>query len=318
MSRINLSSLHTFCEVADCLSFTQAAHRLFRTQPALSRQITQLERELGIELFIRQGRSVALTAAGEDLYGRAKRLLSEANEFQDRAQALAQGDLGTLRVGAHPLLFSRTVPSLLTAYAKRWQNISVNVSEGGAASLMARVEARDLDVALARYMTSDALAAKRLFPMYLIAIMSTGHRLAMRGSLEVSDLQNEPLLLMSADAGSRVLLEQVCREDGLRLRQVVLESSIYNGLISMATAGHGIAIVLSMVSFSHPKARIVPVMHHGRHVGTWSAVLWQRGTTLAPYVQAFIKIAIRQAKVDYPGKQYGFPLLEAGSNPILK
>lgn len=317
MSRINLSSLRTFCEVADCLSFTQAANRLFRTQPALSRQVTQLERELGVELFIRQGRSLALTAAGKDLYTRAKRLLGEANEFQERAHALANGDLGTLRVGAHPLLFSRTVPSLLTAYAKRWKNVSVSVSEGGAANLMARVEARDLDVALARYMTSDALAAKRLFPMYLIAIMSADHRLAGRSSLEVSDLQDEPLLLMSADAGSRVLLEQICREDGLRLRQVVLESSVYNGLISMATAGHGIAIVLSMVSFTNPKARIVPVLHRGGHVGTWSAVLWHRGNEPAPYIQAFIKTAIHQARLDYPGKQYGFPQLPESSGSML-
>ena len=78
MTRLTLSSLRTFCEVADASSFTLAASRIFRTQPALSRQISQLERELGVELFSRQGRSVALTSAGEELHVHARRLLADA------------------------------------------------------------------------------------------------------------------------------------------------------------------------------------------------------------------------------------------------
>ncbi len=307
----SLSSLRAFCAVAEASSFTLAASRLFRTQPALSRQVSQLERELGVELFARHGRrSVSLTPAGQELYVRAQRILVDVNEFHARAKALASGDHGALRVGVHPLLFDRTVPALLTAYAKKWKHISVSVSEGGASSMMARVESRELDVALARYATSDSITAERLFPMYLVAVVSTRHRFARRRSIEAAALQDEPLLVMPPDSGSRILLDQAFREDGLQLRQIKLESSVYGGLVNLATIGHGIAIVLSMVSFEHPDARVIPVLQNGRHLGTWSAVIWHRRSDLPPYARAFIELAVKQTRADFPGKQYGFPPLD--------
>src|SRR5437660_10496623 len=97
---MNLRNLHTFVIVADAGGFARASGRLTLTQPAASRQILALERELGVALFDRIGRRIALTSEGEDLLRRSRRLLEDAASLGERARALRAGHSGAVRVGA--------------------------------------------------------------------------------------------------------------------------------------------------------------------------------------------------------------------------
>src|SRR3954452_1236527 len=101
-SAMNFGHLRTFVAVADAGGVHRAADRLHLSQPAVSRQIQALEGDLGVPLFDRIGRRVQLTAEGEDLLWRSRRLLAEARSFAERADALKKGDGGILRVGATP------------------------------------------------------------------------------------------------------------------------------------------------------------------------------------------------------------------------
>ena len=305
VNRLTLASLRTFSEVAGCLSFTRAAALVFRSQPALSRQIAQLENDLGLKLFERDGRTLTLTAGGRELLVRAQLILSEAEGFLAHAQALTSGDIGSIRVGATPMSFDWTVPSLLTAYKKRWPKIQVSMVESSTSELMLRVESRNLDIAVMRYVTTDALEARRLFPMYLAAIMDPQHPLAKTRAIEVVDLVQEPLLLMPPDAGSRVLLDQACRESGNLLRRVRLESRAYGALVEMAHAGHGVAVVLSTVFNARPDIHAIPIVHRGRQLGLWAAMVWRRDVQLQPYAKAFLDTAAKLCRKGYPGEHFG-------------
>lgn len=309
MKNLTLSSLRTFCAVAEAASFTAAASRVFRTQPSLSRQVAQLERELGVRLFDRQGRSLALTPAGEDLYRRASRVVGDAADLQTRARAFADGDRRALRVGANPLLYDRTMPDLLSAYGRRRRDVVVSLTAASAPVLQEQIEARKLDVAFTRFVSNDAIAAKRLFPMHLIAVVSEKHRYAGRRKVEVEDLEEEPLLLLPREVGSRTLLDQACRDSGILLRNIRLECGVYNGLISLATAGHGVAVVLSMVDVVDPRARIIPIEHRGQRLGAWAAVIWNRQCALEQAAGAFIDLARRRLAADFPGKRFDLPPL---------
>ena len=99
---MNLRFLRTFVAIADNAGFARAAARLNLTQSAASRQIHALEDELGLRLFARIGRSARLTAEGEDLLVRSRRLLSDAEALAARASALKVGEVGVLRVGGTP------------------------------------------------------------------------------------------------------------------------------------------------------------------------------------------------------------------------
>lgn len=307
MGPLNLARLRTFCEVADASSYTVAAARLFRTQPAVSKQVAELEAELGLRLFERQGRNIRLTPPGVTLYERARRLLEEAAEFEAKASALARGEQGALRIGAHTLLFRQTLPRLLTAYAKDWSTIDVSIVEDSAERLAMRVESRELDFAFARYMSSDTLMARRLFPMYVVVVVGLEHRFAQSESVDVSELAGEALLLMPRDSGSRILLDQACQAEGIRLRNAKMETNSPEGLVNMAAAGHGVALLLTMASVDAEGVRAVPLLHHGRHLATWSSILWARRRELPPYAKALIELASVQLRMGFPGEQFRFP-----------
>ena len=99
---VDLRHVRAFVAIADAGGFARATARLNLSQPAISRQISALEAELGVRLFDRVGRHIQLTSEGEDILRRARRLLLEADSLGERARALKHGEGGVLRVGATP------------------------------------------------------------------------------------------------------------------------------------------------------------------------------------------------------------------------
>src|SRR5215469_10077093 len=99
---MELRHLRYFIAVAEGASVSKAADAIRVSQPALSRQIHDLEKEVGVALFERTGRRLHLTGAGEDLVAYARKVLNEAAAFRERARILHSGDTGVLRVGATP------------------------------------------------------------------------------------------------------------------------------------------------------------------------------------------------------------------------
>src|ERR1700745_1716546 len=97
---MELRHLRYFAAVADAGNVSRAARQLHVTQPALSRQLQDLERDLACRLFDRIGRRIVLTRDGDEILERARRLLADADALRERAQALAGGEAGVLRVGA--------------------------------------------------------------------------------------------------------------------------------------------------------------------------------------------------------------------------
>lgn len=306
MSRLSLTHLRVFCEVADCLSATQAAVRLHRTQPAVSRSIAELERELGVNLFLRNGRQLALTPAGEELRVRSRSVLGDTDELVRRAQELSSGTTSMLRIGAMSISLERVVAPIIHAFTRAHPDIGIRVVEADAPDLAALVEAGQLDLAFTRDINSDSLASSRLFPMHLVAAAPAAHPLARRESVDVRELEREPLLLTREGTGSRVLLARACKAEGLTLRDIRVESRSYEGLLALVESGLGIAIVLSTVASARPRAKILPVLHRGASMGIWFSAVWHRQRPPLPHQLALMALARSLVADRYPGKEYGF------------
>ena len=311
MFNLSVSALRAFCAVAECGSFTIAARRLFRTQPAISRHVADIENELGVVLFIRRGRSLSLTPLGNDLFERANAILGDLDAFAHHAREMASGNSGVLRVGATPMLSDNVMPILLQTYAAEWGRIALKASEHDSSSIIARLEARELDMALTRYVMTDEVVAQRLFPMHLVAILKADHQLGSRHVLEVTELKDLPLLVMVKGIGSRNLIDQTCRLEGFRLRNIRFSSRSYGSLVAMAMAGFGVAIASSVVSFQGDGMRVIPIAHRGVRLGTWAAIHWHRRTELPDFAKAFVELAQRLVRTNYPGSEYGFLPLDA-------
>src|SRR5712675_388150 len=134
---MELRHLRYFVAVASARSVSLAALGLNVTQPGLSRQIQNLERDLGVRLFDRIGRKIVLTGDGNELLGRARRILADAEAFRERAQALGGGgEGGVLRIGATPQFIEAALPEVLARYHRARPGVEVQVIEDGASPLL--------------------------------------------------------------------------------------------------------------------------------------------------------------------------------------
>jgi DNA-binding transcriptional LysR family regulator len=184
---MELRHLRYFVAVAEAGSVSLAARRLNGTQPALSRQIQDLEQDLGLRLFDRIGRKIVLTGDGEELLGRARRLLVDAEAFRERAQALGGGEGGILRIGATPQFIEAALPEVLARYHRARPGVEVRVIEDGAGPLLSRVHQGELHLAIG-VLRAEGLESRLLYPLRVLAVMARHHRLARRRNLAVTDL----------------------------------------------------------------------------------------------------------------------------------
>ena len=126
---MDLRHTRTFVTVAELGTVSKAAQQLHVAQPALSRQITDLEQELGFRLFDRVGRRLVLTSEGQQFLGDCRGLLNYASGVGERARLLRQGDTGVLKLAASPQHIESVLSQFLHRYAKRYPNVQVKVIE---------------------------------------------------------------------------------------------------------------------------------------------------------------------------------------------
>jgi DNA-binding transcriptional LysR family regulator len=298
---MNLRQLRAFAAIADVGGFARAAGRLNVSQPALSRQIHALEAELGVPLFDRIGRRVQLTSEGEDLLRRSRRLLAEADSLGERARSLKAGQTGILRIGATPQVIENLLADFLTGYRRRHPGVEVHLVEDGGARLLSRLERGDVHLTMTP-VAESRFQHRLLYPMHVLAVLSSGHRLGRRAVLEIAELAEEPLLLLRREFGSREWFDAACQIARIQPR-VLLESAAPHTLVALAATDYGIAIIPSNVQVPRGIVRAVPLVHRGASVGRWAYIVWDPQRFLASYAAQFVEELAIYARRNYPGRE---------------
>jgi LysR family cyn operon transcriptional activator len=299
---MNLHQLKTFVIIADSGGIHRAAARLNLSQPAASRQIHALEAELGVALFDRIGRRLALTAEGEDLLRRGRRLLAEANEFADRARALKKGETGILRIGATPQVIESTLASFLVEYLPSHPGVEVQLVEDGGAALPIRLDRGDVHLALMA-VSDERFRYRPLYPVTALAVVSEQHAFSRRRKLEVANLSGEPLLLLHRSFVSREWIDTACRIAHIRPR-ILLESGAPHTITALAGAGYGIAIVPSTVKVPPEHVRAVRLTQGGTTLGAWLNLAWDPLRLIAPHTEQFMEELVLSCRRSYPGIEF--------------
>ena len=146
---MDLRRLRAFVTVAERGSVSKAALRLHISQPGLSRQLQELQQELGLRLFDRVGRRLVLTAEGEQLLGGCRNLLGHASSLSEQAQLLKRGDTGSLSVAASPIQIETALSTFLPRYAERYPNVQVKLIESAGADTLAMLERGEIHLGIA-------------------------------------------------------------------------------------------------------------------------------------------------------------------------
>ncbi|MEA2870268.1 MAG: hypothetical protein QOH67_244 [Hyphomicrobiales bacterium] len=299
---MNLRALQMFVATADSGGLGRASTRLNLSQPAASRQIHSLETELGVSLFQRTGRTLQLTAEGEGLLRQARRLLGDADELKEQARQLKGGQTGTLRISATPQMIVSLLAPFLPRYRKRHPGIEVHLMEGSAMRQRTRLERGEIHLAIMP--AGDGPFARRLLaPVHALAVHLKAHRLRRLPVIDVTDLLDEPLLLMQREFGSRAWFDAACAAAQVRPR-VMLESTTATTLIELAAVGYGVAIVPSTSMIRNPALRAAPLTYRGSAIGQWSTVARDPRRATPRYVEQFVEELEQHAKRHFPGREY--------------
>ena len=297
---MDLKLLAHFVAIAEAGSMALAARRLHVSQPALSRQIRELERLLGVQLFDRIGRRIALSADGAEMLARSRRLLAEAESLRARGAALGGGKGGVLRVGATPQFLEAAMPQVLTLYRRRHPEVEIRLFEGGGDRLMRGVEHGEFHIGIPTLNVVAPLQGVLLYPLRVLAVMSRRHPLASRRVLSVAELKDEPLLILGSEFHTRQLFEAACSAAGAEPR-VLLESRSPQSVIALAAAGHGVAIVPSVVPLNRAGIAVAGLVRGTQPLGGWVRAVWDPRRYLPPHGESFLKTLVAYMRHSYPG-----------------
>lgn len=252
---MELRQLESFSAVAREGTYTAAAERLHVAQPALWRQVHQLERELGVALFERVGRRVRITTAGRLVLDRADHLLAGAGRLRTLADELRLGRTGRVRVGCFAPHIVAFLAPVVAALRASHPHIGVELSEHGppgaptlasATSLVESLRAGATDVITTSTVEDDAdLDGFAAYQVAVVAVPALGDATltTARGSrVPVTSLRDVPLVASPVGYFSRQRLETACRTAGFEPR-IEAESSSPAALLALADHGVGTAIV---------------------------------------------------------------------------
>src|SRR6201996_3902641 len=276
---MDLRHARTFVTVAELGTVSKAALRLRIAQPALSRQLSHLEDELGLRLFDRVGRRLLLTGAGEQLLSGCRALLNSASALTEQARMLRHGDTGILKVAGSPQHIESVLSQFLHRYAKRYPKVEVKVSEGTGSEIIALLERGEIHLAqnLLHAVKLDGrhFGSLPLGSVELLAVCHPSTPIGQRRSIEVSRLDGVPLLLMDGGFGFRRAFDAASRMAGLK-PTVMFASRNPHTLLALAEAGHGVAIVPSQLQCHRYRLRIVGLTYRGRPLREPLTISWDK------------------------------------------
>lgn len=244
---VELHQLRYFAQVASEHSFTKAARTLRVAQPSVSRAIRVLEDELGTPVFHRMKGNVALTPAGDILLPWARRVLADVDGASTEVRELGDLRRGRLAVGATPSVTMTLLPEALARFHEAYPGIELVLHEAGSRDLVSELEQGGLDVALVILpLRHEALETTPLLREELVVAVPPSHPLAARRSIPLADLRGVPLVMFRDGYDLRAATIAACRRAGFE-PTFALEGGEMDGVLRMAAAGLGVAVVPSLV-----------------------------------------------------------------------
>jgi LysR family transcriptional regulator, nitrogen assimilation regulatory protein len=287
---MDIKRLRAFVTVAEHGTVSKAAQILHVTQPALSRQIAAFERDLGFNLFQRVGRRLTLTPRAEQLLGDCRGLLTTLSALAERAQALRRGEIKVLRIAASALTIEGTFPSFLHRFGAQFPEVRLSLVEADAAEHLDLLEGGVADLAvnvINVVQVDDHRFGSHLLPRFhIVAACSSSFDAGAPDTIEIRELVRFPLLLPNASYATRNLFDAACRLAGVR-PDVFVESGSSHALLALAEAGHGVAIIPSILRTDRSAVRTLRVTHRGELLQIALAVLWDKRRTLPRFAQEF-------------------------------
>jgi DNA-binding transcriptional LysR family regulator len=295
---MDFDQLTTFIEIAKLGSFSRAGQKLFRSQPAVSAQVRQLEQEYGERLFDRGRKSVRLTSAGETLFEYAERLVNMKNESLRAVVDKATTPRGVLALGANEATCLYVLPDIFAEYHRMYPSVQISIYRNFSHKVLQKVEDGTIDVGIVTLPAKSQ--SLKIFPIYrdrIMLMVSPRNPLAKMKSVRIRDIAQQPLIFPRTGF-TRQLLDKHFRPYRPQL-QVTMELTSVGMIKCFVAAGLGVSLISASFARNEVRAgevKLIPIadLDLWRELG----MVYRRDRTLPRSAAAFIALLKQRAAED--------------------
>jgi len=290
---MDFDQLETFLEVARHASFSRAAEKRFRTQPAISSQIRALEDEVGAKLFDRSGGKVSLTAPGKVFQKYAEQALADRRAALASVAEVERVPRGEIVVGANEATCLHVLPEVFAEFKRQYAKVSVSIMRAEHSKIMESVFDNTVDFGVVSLPVSDArLTVVPIHRDELVIIAPPGHPLANMESASLAEVARSPLLVPKVGR-TRDLMEQLFDERRLKMNiSMELDSSELLKRFVAADVGIGL-IARSSVQDDVKAGLLAAIGISDAHIRRDLGLVFRKDKALSRAALAFIDIAVK-------------------------
>lgn len=291
---MELRQLQYTLQIAAERNFSRAADKLHIAQPSLSQQLSKLEKELGVMLFQRNTSSVELTHAGMKFVEQAQAIIDAVELLRQEMSDISQLRTGRVVVGSMPITGAHLLPHVLPVFKSKYAEVEITLLEDSSMNLEKLTASGQTDLSLLSLpLEIPTLAYEVLGEERIDLAVPAEHPLAKRGPLGIrtslSELKDEPFIVLKEGQGFRKMTVELCRDAGFEPR-IVFESNNMETVQSLVATGMGVTLVPHFIARA-PRSEFVPVyLPLAEPVPSRTLVVaYRRGRYLSRAAEAFME-----------------------------
>ena len=241
---LELRQIQYFIEVAKREHMTEAADALHVAQSAVSRQIVNLESELGVSLFLREGRNIRLTPIGRMFLEKMEQAMDVIDQARREIEQSLDPEKGTVRIGFPSSLAAHLLPTIISAFRKQHPHVKFQLHQDSYRHLIDAVLKGDIDMALLGPLPTEERRVKSeiLFIENLVALLSTNHPLAGKSSIALDDLRGDSFIMSPMGYILRDVVMKACKQYGF-VPAVSFEGKDIDAIKGLVSAGLGVTLL---------------------------------------------------------------------------
>ena len=282
---MTLLQLQYFKTLARVLHYTRAAEELHIAQPSLSYSISELEKELGVRLFVKEKRSISLTLYGQQFLPYVEKSLSTLAEGTEVLKQLAGTSIQVVRLGYFHSISASLIPSIMEKLYLQPENekLRIQFTEDTSFDIFSLLKKGELDLAFGMHQdewTESVTIMKQ--PLYLA--VPADHPLACRTSVKFSDFAQEPQIMLDKPSSLRTQMDRVYSRRDV-IPRVVFEVRECNTALQYVALRFGVAVLPQVPAMESEKVSIIPIAEGGNEFVRTVYFSWARSNPLSPAAQ---------------------------------
>lgn len=290
---MNLQQLYYFQAISRLKNYTKASEQLHVAQSSLSHSIGDLERELGVPLFFKVGRSIDITEYGKRFLLHVDRIIAELELANQEMKDMLNPNMGKVRIALAHTVSNRFIPNMIKGFYENENNRAVQFefSEKQAAKIVEAFANQTIDLGFGARIESDRLEYFHIFDEEIVAVVSSRHPLARRSSIKLQELMGEPLVAYTYNCGTRYWVDGVFRRFQVT-PNIIQEVDTEKVMASAVASGLGVAIMPRISEL--PIYDVVALTLENSELHRPMFMSWPREDGIRPVVKNFRDYVIAQ------------------------